>query len=414
MISNDKARKYHEILTKLEQSGFARFNVDEMLGSSSTKALLKDLIHHRGSIHSRWSRLDALVWILDIHAERQLDIEIEPFLLEQIEEDINRNPGGVQLFVQHCLMHLADSNPEAAQAFLEGVVALYVGPKAERTQRVEAHYDRRRMTSGSLNARIHHCFGLLRRLAQERDTFFWLTAYVEEMPPLAVQIRSTMESTVRNLFKEPDPDEFMVFLKSSPFLEEADRFSTLPVTGLKHNSLYACLVQNMLQSTDKTHDHFRDMVHRRVLELPIHSTYVDETSHLNELHCLLVFPMLHARNFCKRIFYNYFLRNFSIASINLVAGLLLSGFGFIFGLMQWLHTLETGVAATAGTVMLSALPFLLGVQLLLNFLAFDISMTPREALHRHLSQVRVLMPSEVVQDRTKDRPEEQKAGTWAS
>ncbi len=155
-------------------------------------------------------------------------------------------------------------------------------------------------------------------------------------------------------------------------------------------------------------------IRARVLELPINSTYVDETSHLNELHCLLVFPMLHARNFCKRIFYNYFLRNFSIASINLVAGLLLSGFGFIFGLMQWLHTLETGVAATAGTVMLSALPFLLGVQLLLNFLAFDISMTPREAVHRHLSQVRVLMPSEVVQCRTKDRPEEQKAGIWAS
>ena len=93
-------------------------------------------------------------------------------------------------------------------------------------------------------------------------------SYVEEMPPLAVQIRSTLENTVRNLFKEPDPDEFMVFLKSSPFLADADRFSTLPVTGLKHNSLYACVIQNMLQSTDKTHEHFRDMVHRRVLELP--------------------------------------------------------------------------------------------------------------------------------------------------
>ncbi|MEE8370040.1 MAG: hypothetical protein V3S00_04640, partial [Dehalococcoidia bacterium] len=196
--------------------------------TSAGATLLKDLIHHQGSIRSRWGRLDALVWILDIHAERQLDIEIEPFLLEQIEEDIQRNPGGVQPFVQHCLMHLADRGPEAAQAFLEGVVTLYVGPKAERTERVETHYDRRRMTSGSLNARIHHCFGLLRRLAQERDMLFWLTAYVEEMPPLAVQIRSTLESTVRNLFKEPDPDEFMVFLKGSPFLADADRFSTLP------------------------------------------------------------------------------------------------------------------------------------------------------------------------------------------
>lgn len=232
------------------------------------EALLKDLAHHQGSIRSRWSRLDALVWILDTHAERQLDIEIEPFLLEQIEEDIKRNPGGVQPFVRHCLLHLAERGPEAAQVFLEGVVTLYVGPKAERTQRVETHYDRRRVTSGSLNARIHHCFGLLRKLAQEQDMFFWLTAYVEEMPPLAIQIRSTLEMTVRNLFKQPDPNAFMVFLKSSPFLADADRFSTLPVTGLKHNSLYACLIRNMLQATDKTHEHFRDTIHRRVLELP--------------------------------------------------------------------------------------------------------------------------------------------------
>ena len=232
------------------------------------EALLNDLVHHQGSIRSRWNRLDALVWILDIHTERQLDIEIEPFLLQQVEEDIKRNPGGVQPFVRHCLIHLADPSPEAARIFLEGVVTLYVGPKAERTQRVETHYDPRRVASGSINARIHHCFGLLRKLAQERDMFFWLTAYVEAMPPLAVQIRSTLEGTVRNLFKAPDPNDYMVFLKSSPFLADADRFSTLPVAGLKHNSLYACLIHNMLQPTDKTHEHFRDTIHRRVLKLP--------------------------------------------------------------------------------------------------------------------------------------------------
>lgn len=132
-------------------------------------------------------------------------------------------------------------------------------------------------------------------------------------------------------------------------------------------------------------------VRARVVELPIVSEYADEKSHLSELHCLLVFPFLHMRNLCKRIFYNYFLRNFSIASINLVAGLVLSGFGAVFGVMRWFESLHTGIAATAGTVMLSALPFLLGFQLLLNFLAFDISMTPREALHRRMTRVRVLV-----------------------
>ena len=110
------------------------------------------------------------------------------------------------------------------------------------------------------------------------------------------------------------------------------------------------------------------------------SHYADESSHLSELRCLLTFPILHLRNLFKRIVYNYFLRNFSIASID-----------------QWLESARTGVTATAGTVMLSALPSLLGLQLLLNFLAYDMSMTPEEAVQRRLSRLRVLAPSEVAE-----------------
>jgi hypothetical protein len=36
-------------------------------------------------------------------------------------------------------------------------------------------------------------------------------------------------------------------------------------------------------------------------------------------------------NFCKRVFYSYFLRGFSIASLELPAGLLLLLFGVTFG-----------------------------------------------------------------------------------
>ena len=47
---------------------------------------------------------------------------------------------------------------------------------------------------------------------------------------------------------------------------------------------------------------------------------------------------LHARNFFKRVFYNYFLRDFSIASVNLVMGTLLIAFGLIFGLAKWIES----------------------------------------------------------------------------
>ena len=135
----------------------------------------------------------------------------------------------------------------------------------------------------------------------------------------------------------------------------------------------------------------------RVVELPLVSHYADESSHLSELRCLLTFPVLHLRNLFKRIVYNYFLRNFSIASISLVLGLMLTGFGLVFGIDQWLESARTGVTATAGTVMLSALPSLLGLQLLLNFLAYDMSMTPEEAVQRRLSRLRVLAPREVAE-----------------
>ncbi len=136
---------------------------------------------------------------------------------------------------------------------------------------------------------------------------------------------------------------------------------------------------------------FRLGVNRaRVIELPLMSAYATETSHLSELRCLVTFPLLHMRNFLKRIAYNYFLRNFSIASVNLVAGLALTLFGLVFGLSQWSKSAELGTAATAGTVMLSALPFLLGIQLLLSFLAHDIAMTPSESLQNRLADVTVL------------------------
>lgn len=132
-------------------------------------------------------------------------------------------------------------------------------------------------------------------------------------------------------------------------------------------------------------------IRARVLELPLISLYADEVSHLSELRSLMSFPLLHLRNLIKRIVYNYFLRNFSLASVNLVAGLLLVTFGLLFGGGQWIQGIVTGVPATAGTVMLGALPFLLGVQLLLGFLAHDIASTPREVVHLCIAQVRIAL-----------------------
>jgi dolichol-phosphate mannosyltransferase len=121
-----------------------------------------------------------------------------------------------------------------------------------------------------------------------------------------------------------------------------------------------------------------------VTEVPMDACYADEESSLSVLKTLLQFPLYHARNCWKRIFYNYFLRGFSMASINLVAGLALLIFGVIFGAAKWIGAAESSVLASPGTVMLAGLPVLLGCQLLLSFIAFDMANIPRVPIHQRL------------------------------
>lgn len=128
-------------------------------------------------------------------------------------------------------------------------------------------------------------------------------------------------------------------------------------------------------------------IRARVVELPIPSTYGLEHSHLSEVGSLFTFPLLHLRNTLKRLVYGYFLRNFSLASLSLVVGVLLIAAGGGFGLVRWWQSIESGQPATAGTVMLAALPFLVGVQLVLSFLAYDMSMIPTEPIQRGIRGV---------------------------
>jgi dolichol-phosphate mannosyltransferase len=119
-----------------------------------------------------------------------------------------------------------------------------------------------------------------------------------------------------------------------------------------------------------------------VADVPIEAHYADEESSLSQLHALVTFPANHLRNFFKRMFYNYFLRDFNFASINLVLGFLLVAFGLTFGSIEWLRGVERQSFASAGTVMLAALPMVLGWQALLSFIHFDITNIPTRPLHR--------------------------------
>lgn len=127
-----------------------------------------------------------------------------------------------------------------------------------------------------------------------------------------------------------------------------------------------------------------NMLRAVVVDVPMQARYADEASSLSAARSLLTFPLYHLRNLGKRLFYNYFLRDFSIASVNLVAGTLLFAFGAVFGAVRWIQGAELEQLASPGTVMLAALPVILGVQLLLNFVSYDMANIPRDPIHRKL------------------------------
>jgi glycosyltransferase involved in cell wall biosynthesis len=128
-----------------------------------------------------------------------------------------------------------------------------------------------------------------------------------------------------------------------------------------------------------------NLVRAVVCDVPMAARYGAEQSGLSILRVLPRFVAGNLTNFARRVLYNYFLRDFNIASIELVLGLGLLAFGTIFGVTQWARSEHTGVTASAGTVMLAALPILLGVQLLLSFLNFDTSRGPTTPMHRRIS-----------------------------
>ncbi|WP_386077632.1 glycosyltransferase family 2 protein [Vreelandella sp. F11] len=120
-----------------------------------------------------------------------------------------------------------------------------------------------------------------------------------------------------------------------------------------------------------------------VIDVPMEAKYGDEVSNLKISKIVGEFFLKHVRNFSKRIFYNYFLRDMSLASIELPAGLALLGFGSFYGGYHWITSIQTGITTPAGTVMLSAMPVLIGLQLILGFLSYDISSLPRRPIHKH-------------------------------
>lgn len=121
-----------------------------------------------------------------------------------------------------------------------------------------------------------------------------------------------------------------------------------------------------------------------VIDVPMRARYEDETSSLSPLRILGPFLLGHLRNTLRRLLYSYGIRGFSLASVELLLGSVLLAGGGIFGLWRWCLSADSGVPATAGTVMVAGLPIIVGMQMLLSWLNFDVASEPRQPVHRLL------------------------------
>lgn len=119
-----------------------------------------------------------------------------------------------------------------------------------------------------------------------------------------------------------------------------------------------------------------------VKDIPMTAFYGNEKSSLKIYKVLVEFPLKYLNRFFKRIFYNYFLRDFNSGTIQLIFGIVLFLFGLIFGIYHWFVSYKTMSFASTGTVMIAALPLILGFQLLIGALNFDVQNIPQSPLQK--------------------------------
>jgi dolichol-phosphate mannosyltransferase len=129
------------------------------------------------------------------------------------------------------------------------------------------------------------------------------------------------------------------------------------------------------------------IIRAKITDIPMTAKYADEESGLKISKIVWPFILGHLRNAVKRIGYNYYLRDFNVASVELLGAFLLLTFGTFFGAYNWITESAQGDLASAGTVMISALPIIIGIQLFLAALSYDVSSTPKDAVHPNLPRM---------------------------
>jgi dolichol-phosphate mannosyltransferase len=115
----------------------------------------------------------------------------------------------------------------------------------------------------------------------------------------------------------------------------------------------------------------------RIQQVPMPPIYDGAISSLSTTRALVEFPFYLLRATIRRFVHRYIWQDFTAVSVFVIVGLFGLAFGTTFGAYHWIRSIQTAQPATAGTVMLSAVPVILGVQFLLQAIVLDIQSVPK-------------------------------------
>ena len=218
------------------------------------------------------------------------------------------------------------------------------------------------------------------------------------------QMDPSFISTMRRLFLR---DPSLVYIKGNRFFD-ASVFKLMPKTRFIGNAILSLLLKfasgywNALDPTngylafngtvlkklpwrDFADSYFFELSvlcelgFRRlpILELEMPTIYTAAPSSLAISRVIFEFPPQLFRLTMRRLFVQYFIFDVNLATLYCVFGTLLGVFGLVFGTYEWILGAITGVPRATGTIMVAAVTFLMGFQLWLNALMYDVQFSQR-------------------------------------
>ncbi|NPA46085.1 MAG: glycosyltransferase family 2 protein [Chlorobi bacterium] len=114
-----------------------------------------------------------------------------------------------------------------------------------------------------------------------------------------------------------------------------------------------------------------------IADIPMPAIYGDEKSNMKVWKMPFEFLPKLLKAIWKRIYITYYLYDFNMASVYMFFGIPLFLFGLVFGSYKWWYYASRHVPAPTGTVMIAVLSVILGFQLILQAIQYDIQRAPK-------------------------------------